>query len=200
MSSAQTFYPEPEAAGVPSGWAGHTVADPAARIHPPVSGEIATSGEVEASPERARLVWPRALALCVLLSAVGLVFYVSLFVLVGEEILAAAMLIGLLAGAGMRWGGAGERWSVAFAASLVAAVAWALAVAIGDALLAALDSSTEVRDALARELGSPAALAAFHIDRPVLIAIALGLVVIGAVVSTATFVRTRPPRGETPWW
>ena len=191
VSYSQTFYPEPgPAAAGPRRSAPGRALGPAERIHAPRTNALP---DAPTAPPRERR-WPRAFALCTLLSAAAGVLYVALHVLVGQEILATSIVIGVLAGAGMRLGGLEDRWSVAFAATAIAMVAWAVASAVGDALVRALAPEVSLRSAFEGSVGTPAAIVGVHASEPLLVPIAALLVTSGAVAATATFTRSRARR------
>ncbi|MFV0634400.1 hypothetical protein [Demequina sp.] len=167
--------------------------DPASRIHP---ARPAAAGPV-AQPRHLRR-WALAPLLSGALAGVGVVFYASLYVLVGQEILAAAIMIGLLAGAGIRLGGAQDRWSIAFVAGAIGSAAWCVAAVLGTALLDTVGAQLTLQEALLTDAQSPLAAIERQLQEPLLVVIAVGLVICGAIVSTATFTRGR--RREPGVW
>lgn len=196
MSYSQTFYPErgSAAAGAAPSKRGRALG-PDERIHAPRTNALPDG---PAEPPAVRR-WPRAVALCALLSMAGGILYVALHVLVGQEILAASIVIGILAGAGMRWGGLEDRWSVAFAAAAIAMAAWSVASAVGQALVRALAPELSLTSAFESAVGSPAAVVSLHANEPMLVPIAALLIASGAVAATATFTRSRHRRRSGDW-
>ncbi|WP_084104972.1 hypothetical protein [Demequina sp. NBRC 110056] len=187
---SRTFYPEsgdPNGILGPNGWL--RSGDPEApRIHVPLQPSTDTAAPSE---PHYRL---RAMGLGLVFALLGGVFYVSLFVLTGQEVLAASLMIGLLAGAGMRLGGARDRWSVAFAASAMGTVMWGVASAGGKALLVAIDPSADATVAMTNGLVDTAGMLASPSADSLIAVIAVGLIMAGAVVSTALFTKRRSRR------
>ncbi|GIG55331.1 hypothetical protein [Demequina activiva] len=191
VSYSQTFYPE-RGSSAPRQSRGGAAMGPAERIHPPRANALP---HAPVEPDRER-VWPRALALSAVLSLAGGVLYVALQVLVGQEILAATIVIGVLAGAGMRLGGLADRWLVAFAAAGIAMLAWMLASAVGTALDRALHPEQSLITAFESSI-APDAIIGMHASEPLLALVAALLVSSGAVVATAMFTRSRSR--ALPW-
>lgn len=203
MSSSRTFYPDQGDSGrgpVPTGPVHHDPAapvvppprrEPEPRIHPARSTALASVPPVVNAPA---IPWLRAWGASLALAGAGATLYLLLYLLVGQEILAAALVIGVLTGSGARVGGAPERWSVAFGSAAIGCVAWCAASCAGAALIAALDPAFSLGEALTAAFSSPAAMLLHHADEPVIAVVAVGLVVTGSIAGTALFRPRRPRR------
>ncbi|WP_084038325.1 hypothetical protein [Demequina sp. NBRC 110053] len=189
---SRTFYPEsddPNGILGPQGWLRAGDAD-APRIHVPLQESTDASTPSSGRPK------VRSMVVGVLFAFLGGVLYVALFILTGHEVLAASLIIGVLTGAGMRLGGGRDRWSVAFAASAVGTLVWGVASAAGAALLMAIDPSSDVAGLMRNELVQTADLLATPSLDSLVAVIAVGLIMAGAVVSTALFSRQRRSRAR----
>ncbi|WP_062069769.1 hypothetical protein [Demequina sediminicola] len=149
---------------------------------------------VETDDARWGVRWARGLVAGMALGALGAVLYVSLHILVGWEIYPTAVVIGVLAGAGLRSGGV-RRGVTASAVSMVLALVFLwLGAVVGRVSAAAVATAADPRVALYDALVDPLSTTAGLFDEPLIALVAVMLALCGAATATHTYARRRSQR------
>ena len=187
MGSDDTFYPEsagpPQPRSALPEWM--TLLDSAPAPPAPTSPDAYARASRQAPTSPAR--WLSGMVLAVTLGVIGAIGYASLFVIVGQEVLAAAVVIGVVVGAALRAGGWPQSAVTVLMAAVLACALLLAASAAGHAALEALEGSSGLGSALADEVRRPGRAMAGFVGEPVLAVIALGLTAAGAAVAAATY-------------
>ncbi|MFV0286562.1 MAG: hypothetical protein ACK5IM_09300 [Demequina sp.] len=144
------------------------------------------SPDVEPMPPTVRRRWLPSVAAGLGFGAMGAVMYTSLYILVGQEVVAAAVVVGVLVGSGLRLGGRPEGWATGVAAAVIAVLALLAGAVAGRACLGAI-SLPAPPPALVPAAGAPLAAAGDYLSESWSATVAVVLAVCGALVATLTF-------------
>lgn len=180
---AAHFTPSPE-----QHTAGTGAPDWMARLPPPPLGP-----SPDPTPVVARPSWLRALASGLGFGVMGAVLYASLYILVGQEIQAAAPVVGILVGSGLRLAGRSQGWATGSVAVVMGVAFLLLGVAVGQACLDSIALPAPLGATMADAFAHPAHTVTRYLSTPWASGLAIALAAAGALLATLAF-RTR--RGD----
>lgn len=144
--------------------------------------------ERHASP---RQHWGTGVLLSVLLGALGALAYAFFFVVTGSEVFATALIVGVLAGAGVRAGGRDNSTGMAVVAATLACMLLILGAWLGKRFLNAMSTGDPLMPMSDQAWGSVGAGVEQFFAEPVLAAITLGLAAAGAIATSAAYENDR---------
>lgn len=149
------------------------------------------SPATDPTPVVVRRRWVPSLASALGFGLMGAILYASLYILVGQEITAAAPVVGILVGSGLRLGGRHAGWVTGVAAVVLALVALFAGAFVGQACLDAIRLPAPLTQTLAGAFSSPLAAASDYLGAGVQSWIAVALTAAGALLATLAFRRRR---------
>ncbi|WP_152649135.1 hypothetical protein [Demequina flava] len=162
------------------GWA---VSMPGPPAMPPGNAQ----GRTEPRQAHVLIRWARGLFAAVVLGPLGGVFYVSLAILVGVEIYPAAIVLGILCGAGLRVGGVAPGGAACAVASVLGLASLWLAGAVAQASLTAMATDGDLVAALVPWWNDPITASAGLFAGPMLACVLAALTTAGAVLATLAY-------------
>ncbi|WP_084129295.1 hypothetical protein [Demequina sp. NBRC 110055] len=180
-TSPEAYHPAPDAqpSGAPE-WM--------ATLPPPPLGP-----STNPTPVVVRGRWLRSVMSAVGFGVMGAVLYASLYILVGAEVQAAAVVIGVMVGSGLRLGGRQPGAATGTVAVAIALLSLAVGVAVGQASLDSIALPAPLTGTLGDVFRSPGPALARYFSAPVIASLAVGLTAAGALLATLTF---RPRRSS----
>ncbi|WP_159449592.1 hypothetical protein [Demequina sp. NBRC 110057] len=153
---------------------------------PPLSPD---AEPVPPRPVRGR--WLASIAAGLGFGVMGAVMYAALAILVGQEVQASAVVVGVLVGSGLRLGGRPAGWATGLVAAVIAVAALVVGAVIGAACVDAIAIPAPLGQTLGDAAGDPLASAGDYLTgAPLTAGIAVALAACGALLATLTF---RPP-------
>ncbi|GMA36408.1 hypothetical protein GCM10025876_26120 [Demequina litorisediminis] len=145
------------------------------------------SPDVEPMPPTVRRRWLPSVAAGLGFGAMGAVMYTSLYILVGQEVMAAAVVVGVLVGAGLRLGGRAEGWATGVVAAGIAVLSLLAGAVVGQACLDAITLPAPLATTVSAAIEAPVTAVAAYLSEPWGATVAVVLAVCGALVATLTF-------------
>ncbi|WP_144018534.1 hypothetical protein [Demequina sp. NBRC 110051] len=168
--------------------AGTGAPDWMSRLPPPPLGP-----RTDPTPIVRRASWLRALASGLGFGVMGAVLYASLYILVGQEIQAAAPVVGILVGSGLRLAGRPTGWATGTVAVAMGVAFLLVGVAVGQSCLDSIALPAPLGATMADAFADPVQTVAHYLSTPLSSVLAIALAAAGALLATLAF---RPRRGD----
>ncbi len=134
-----------------------------------------------------RRYWFSGVAVAIVLGGMGAFAYACLFAVTGAEVFAAALIVGVLAGVGLRLGGRPSSRATSAVAVAISSGSLMVGAYVGDRVLQAMTYGGSLKPLIGDMWSNPVSGVTQFFAEPVMAAVTLGLAAAGAILTSTTF-------------